>query len=275
MKKTAITFIGGGNMATSLIGGLLETGASPEKITVSDPNTTPLAATRFQIQCNTDNIQAIEKAGVVVLAVKPEILPEVAKNLSTAIPVQLPLFISIAAGIRIDDINRWLGAHYNLPIIRVMPNTPALVGSGASALYAGKHVTQSHRELAENILRAVGLTLWVDDESSMDMVTAVSGSGPAYFFYIMEVLEKSAINLGLSQENARLLTLQTAFGAAKMALESEEDASTLRARVTSKGGTTERGLNELQNGGLQNLFDQAVHAAHQRATEIAKQFGEQ
>ena len=275
MRETAITFIGGGNMATSLIGGLLDTGVPAEKITVSDPDSNPLAATKFQIKCCTDNIQAIENAGVVVLAVKPQTLPEVAKTLATAIPAQLPLFISIAAGIRIDDIARWLGVHHNLPIVRVMPNTPALVGSAASALFAGKHVMQSHRELAENILRAVGLTLWVEKESFLDAVTAVSGTGPAYFFYMMEVLEKSAINLGLSQETARLLTLQTAFGAAKMALESEEDASTLRARVTSKGGTTERALSELEKGGLQNLFDQAVQAAYQRAVEIAKQFGEQ
>jgi len=173
------------------------------------------------------------------------------------------------------DLARWLGANAPLPIVRVMPNTPALVQSGASTLFANQHVSDKQRELAENILRSVGLTLWLQDETQMDAVTALSGSGPAYFFLMMEVLEKAGIGLGLPQESARLLTLQTAFGAAKMALESDEDAATLRARVTSKVGTTEQAINILQTGGLQNLFDQALLAAQQRAINLAKQFGEQ
>jgi pyrroline-5-carboxylate reductase len=272
MKNSIITFIGGGNMATSLIGGLLETGVSSDKIRVADPEPEPLAA-QFPIQLFSDNLKAIDGANIVVLAVKPSVLPEIAKSIATAVPTSPPLFISIAAGIRMADLARWLGA--NIPIVRVMPNTPALVQSGASALYAGQHVSDFQHELAESILRSVGLTVWLSDENQMDAVTALSGSGPAYFFLMMEVLEKAGIGLGLPQESARLLTLQTAFGAAKMALESQEDAATLRARVTSKGGTTEQAINTLQAGGLQTLFDQALEAAQQRAISLAKQFGEQ
>lgn len=272
MKKSIITFIGGGNMARSLIGGLLETGIDSENIRVSDPNVTALA-TDFPVKTYTDNIAAIAGANVVVLAVKPQVLPEVVKNLATALPTtHLPLFISIAAGIRTQDIARWLG-NEQASIVRVMPNTPALVGSGASALFAVKQVSTTQKQLAESILRAVGLTIWLEDEMQMDAVTALSGSGPAYFFLLMEVMEKAGINLGLPAETARLLTLQTGFGAAKMALESQHDAATLRAQVTSKGGTTEQAVNTLQQGGLQELFDQALKAAQQRSINLAEELG--
>jgi pyrroline-5-carboxylate reductase len=269
MKNSKITFIGGGNMASSLIGGLLETGVTA--ITVVDSNPKPLAA-KFPIQCYTNHAEALVDADVVVLAVKPHIMPEIAKSISTTLSKPLPLFISIAAGIRLNDLSRWLGV--DLALVRAMPNTPAVVQSGASALFAGKYVNQAQKELAENILRAVGLTIWLEDEEQMDAVTALSGSGPAYFFLIMEAIENAGIKLGLSKDIARLLTLQTAFGAAKMALESQDDAATLRARVTSKGGTTEQAINTLQAGNLQSLFDQALKAAQQRAVNLATQFGE-
>ncbi|EDN66541.1 Delta 1-pyrroline-5-carboxylate reductase [Beggiatoa sp. PS] len=191
MKDSIITFIGGGNMATSLIGGLLETGVSSDKIRVADPESEPLAA-QFPVQLYSDNIKAIEGAEIIVLAVKPQVLPEIAKSIATAMPTSPPLFISIAAGIRIADLAHWLGTQ-PVPIVRVMPNTPALVRSGASALYAGQHVSDFQHELAENILRSVGLTVWLSDEKQMDAVTALSGSGPAYFFLIMEMLEKPAL----------------------------------------------------------------------------------
>jgi pyrroline-5-carboxylate reductase len=269
MKNSKITFIGGGNMASSLIGGLLETGVTA--ITVVDSNPKPLAA-KFPIQCYTNHAEALVDADVVVLAVKPHIMPEVAKSISTTLSKPLPLFISIAAGIRLNDLSRWLGV--DLALVRAMPNTPAVVQSGASALFADKHVNEAQKELAENILRAVGLTIWLEDEEQMDAVTALSGSGPAYFFLIMEAIENAGIKLGLSKDIARLLTLQTAFGAAKMALESQDDAATLRARVTSKGGTTEQAINTLQAGNLESLFDQALKAAQQRAVNLATQFGE-
>ena len=274
MKDKIITFIGGGNMATSLIGGLLETGIAPENLRILDPNPEPLAS-QFPVQRYTDQLAAIEGADVVVFAVKPDVLHDVAKSIATVMPTQPPLFISIAAGICITDLARWLAIDQKLAIVRVMPNTPALVASGASALFADEYVSDDQRVLAENILRAVGLTLWLENETQMDAVTALSGSGPAYFFLMMEVLEKAGISLGLPQKTARLLTLQTAFGAAKMALESQEDAATLRARVTSKGGTTEEAINILQASGFQNMFDQALQAAEQRSISLAKQFGEQ
>lgn len=276
MKDSIITFIGGGNMATSLIGGLIETGVDANKIRVADPNPNPLINKRFSIHCYNDNNEAIQGADVVVLAVKPQILPEVAKSLSAQLPKDnCPLFISIAAGIRSADIARWLGEDHKVPIVRVMPNTPSLVQSGASALFAGEYVSTEQRALAENILRAVGIALWLDDENQMDAVTALSGSGPAYFFLVMEVMQKAGMELGLSSEQARLLTLQTAFGAAKMALESNEDAATLRTQVTSKGGTTEQALNALQEGDIQALFKRALEAAAQRSKTLAEQLGEQ
>jgi len=273
VKNSIITFIGGGNMARSLIGGLVETGLSTENLRIADPNPEPLAS-QFPVRRYLDNFAAMDGADVIVLAVKPQILPEVAKSFASTLSAPFPLFISIAAGIRVANLARWLGIHQPIPIVRVMPNMPALVKSSASALFAGQHVTADQRELAERILRAVGLTLWLEDENLMDAVTALSGSGPAYFFFIMEILEKTGVSLGLSQEMARLLTLQTAFGAAKMALESHEDAATLRAHVTSKGGTTEQAISVLQNGGLQDLFDKALQAAQQRSLSLAKQFGD-
>jgi len=274
MEKSIITFIGGGNMARSLIGGLIDMDIPPERLRIADPVPDPLAA-QFPVRRFTDNLAAIEGSNVIVLAVKPQILPEVTEKLATVLSAPYPLFISIAAGIRLRDLNRWLGKDLPLPIVRVMPNTPALVRSGASALFANPHVSKKQRELAENILRAVGLTIWLEDETQMDVVTALSGSGPAYFFLLLEVLENAAIKLGLPQKTARLLALQTAFGSAKMALESQEDATTLRSRVTSKGGTTEQAVNTLLTGGLQDLFNQALEAAQQRSISLAEQFGEE
>lgn len=270
LKNQVITFIGGGNMTRSLLGGLVETGVSTQLLRVADISPTPLAASHFPVQIFTDNLAAIKGADVVVLAVKPQIMQEVAMQLAAAMPEPAPLFVSIAAGVRLRDLQRWLGER--APVVRVMPNTPSLVQSGAAALFADARVNATQRDLAEGILRAVGLTVWLDDEQQMDAVTALSGSGPAYFFLVMEAMQKAATDLGLSDNTARLLTLQTAFGAAKMALESREDAASLRARVTSKGGTTERAIHTLQNGALENLFAEALQAAHQRSVELAEQF---
>jgi pyrroline-5-carboxylate reductase len=210
---------------------------------------------------------------VLVLAVKPQVLREVAKPLATAIQRYRPLVISVAAGVREPDLRRWLGDQ--VAIVRSMPNTPALVKSGATALYANPHVSDQQQQLAESILRAVGLTIWVNDENLLDSVTALSGSGPAYFFLVMEALEQAGIKLGLSEEQARLLTLETAFGAAKMALESPQSPALLRNRVTSPGGTTECALKVLQEGQLETLFVNALEAACQRARELGDLLGEQ
>jgi pyrroline-5-carboxylate reductase len=272
MRNSTITFIGGGNMARSLIGGLLSNDVPTSSLRIADTHPQPIAAANFPVAVYQDNREAIVDADVVVLAVKPQVLAEVCKDLAAVLGPNPPLFISIVAGIRINDIKRWLG-NDNIAIVRVMPNTPALVQSSASALFADTHVNKIQRELAENILRAVGLTLWLEKEEMIDAVTALSGSGPAYFFLLMEILENAAINLGLNPEDARLLTLQTAFGAAKMALESSDNAGSLRARVTSKGGTTERALGILHAGDLQTLFDKALKAACARSIELSEQLG--
>lgn len=273
MKNSIITFVGGGNMATSLIGGLLATGTEASHIRVVDPSANPLAA-RYPVACYTDAAPALTGAEVVVLAVKPQVLASVTKGLAMYLVQPFPLVISVAAGIRSTSISQWLG-HADLSVVRVMPNTPSLVGSGASGLFANAHVSDAEHDLAESILRAVGLTVWLEDEAQLDAVTALSGSGPAYYFLFMEMLEKTGVSLGLPKETARLLSLQTAFGAAKMALESEDNAATLRERVTSPGGTTEQALRVLQEGGLQILFDKALRAAQQRAVTLAEQLGEQ
>jgi pyrroline-5-carboxylate reductase len=273
MKNINIGFIGGGNMARSLIGGLISDGFAATQIHVSDPDVQQLATlgARFQVRTSMDNLPTAQAADVLVLAVKPQLLHAVATDLVSAAQTRRPLIISIAAGVRESDLQRWLGG--GQAIVRAMPNTPALVQSGASALYANAHVTAEQRNRAESILRAVGMTLWLKDEAQMDAVTALSGSGPAYFFLIMEALEAAGVRLGLDAADARLLTLQTAFGAAKMALESQEDAGVLRARVTSKGGTTEQALKVLEAGGLTQLLDKAVAAACERSRELAVLLG--
>jgi len=273
MKDINIAFIGGGNMARSLVGGLLDDGMPAERIWVADPNEAVLRNLHehFAIHITTDNNEAALNAQVVILAIKPQLAKTVVRALAPAIQNGRPLVISIAAGIRETDLRSWLSG--DTAIVRTMPNTPALVRSGATALFANSAVSKVQRNLAESILRAVGMTLWVDDESLMDAVTALSGSGPAYFFLIMEALENAGEHLGLPRETARLLTLQTAFGAAKMALESNDDLAELRQRVTSPGGTTEQALNVLQNHKLEAVFDEALSAAHRRSVELAEIFG--
>ena len=274
MKDCKIAFIGGGNMARSLIGGLIADGFTAQHIHVSDPNLTNLEALKAShpIQTFADNVSAINGCNVIILAIKPQQLQMVVKQLSPHWQTGT-LLISIAAGIRLEDIARWLDQD-DAAIVRAMPNTPSLVQAGAAALYANEQVTNAQHELAESILRSVGLALWVDDETKIDAVTALSGSGPAYFFLVMEAMEHAAIALGLEPEIARLLCMQTAFGSAKMALESDENTATLRQQVTSPGGTTERGLHELEDGDLRGLFENALVAAALRSRELAIQLGQ-
>lgn len=273
MNSGTIAFIGGGNMARAIIGGLIADGADPASIHVADPDPAQCdAAARLGVSLAEDNHSAVAAADTVVLAVKPQVLKEVARELRDTIQDNQPLVISIAAGIRSADLDNWLGG--NVAIVRSMPNTPALVQCGATGLYAGAQVSQSRRDRAESILRAVGLTVWLEQEQLIDAVTALSGSGPAYFFYIVEALEAAAEKLGLDQGTARLLAVQTAFGAAKMLLESNEEPATLRERVTSPGGTTEHALAALREGGLETLFEQALTAARDRSVELAEQLGE-
>ncbi len=274
MNNGKIVFIGGGNMARSLIGGLVAGGLPAQQIHVLDTQPAVLKGLQqdYNVHTHDDLANAVQSAEVIVLAIKPQQMQDVVKALSTVWPANAVL-ISIAAGIRLGDIDRWL-LQPAAAIVRAMPNTPSLVQAGATALIANDQVNNPQREQAEAILRAVGLAIWLDDETKMDAVTALSGSGPAYFFLVMEAMENAAIELGLPEETARLLCLETAFGAAKMALESGVPASQLRQQVTSPGGTTERAIHELEDGGLHGLFENALVAAALRARELGDQLGQ-
>jgi len=275
MSQTTIAFIGGGNMARSLIGGLIADGRPPATIRVADPNADQRhdLAERFGVTTTHDNSQAADGAATVVLAVKPGLIKTVAEALADQLRDQGSLIISIAAGVREADISRWLGG--SVPVVRCMPNTPSLVQSGVTALYANPQVTAQQQTRAQEMLQAVGWTEWISDEALMDSVTAVSGSGPAYFFLIMEAIEEAGAELGLPRETARRLTLQTALGAARMACDSDEDPATLRRRVTSPGGTTEAATQALEDGDIHALFQRALAVAAGRAGELGDQLGDQ
>ncbi len=274
MNTKNIGFIGGGNMASSLINGLIASGHSSQKIWVSDLDEEKLQilAANLKINITTDNETVINECEVVVLAVKPQIMRTVSESISRAISQNNVLVVSIAAGVSQNSLSSWLGE--NTAIVRCMPNTPALVLTGATALHANDKVSNRQRDLAENILRSVGIAIWVDRETELDAVTAVSGSGPAYFFLLMEAMEKTAIELGLDEHTASLLVQQTALGAAKIALESPDSPGQLRAKVTSPGGTTQRAIETFQQGGFNELVAKALHAACDRSVEMSKQSGD-
>jgi len=285
MISKKIGFIGSGNMTYSLIGGLTSTGVQGQNIWVSDPNAdkTEQMAAKFDLNIASDNVALIQSVDIVILAVKPQQLAEVCHEIAEAVQNAHPLVISIAAGVLTKDIEHWLSSsetidpdidiESHLALVRCMPNTPALVQSGATALYANNQVSDEQKTLSESIMRATGLTLWLDNEADMDAVTAVSGSGPAYFFLVIEALEKAGIKLGLDEKTAHLLAIQTAFGASKMALESDDSPETLRKKVTSPGGTTEKAIGILQEGKLEELFAKALEGAKARSIELAQILG--
>ncbi|HHJ80991.1 MAG TPA: pyrroline-5-carboxylate reductase [Candidatus Tenderia electrophaga] len=274
MDNLKISFIGAGNMACSLIGGLIADGMTPANINIADINNEQLNKLQqhFGVTICPSNSAATDAADVLVLAVKPQGLKQVAEEIHNNVQSNKPLVISIAAGIQAQDINRWLGN--DVAIVHPMPNTPSLIQTGATGLYANDKVTDDQRNIAETIMRAVGVAVWVKNEQQMDVVTAISGSGPAYYFLFMEAMQAAGEELGLDAETARLLTLQTAFGATKMALESSDDCATLRQRVTSPGGTTEQALHTFEEGQLRQLIKQAVTAATKRSQELAQLLGE-
>lgn len=262
-------------MARSLAGGLLNNGWGRDYLLVADPDSATRQTLEQALGVTTteNNLEAVNQADIVVLAVKPQVLPKVAKELANTIAEKRPLVISIAAGIRTDSLSNWLGKE--VPLVRAMPNTPALIGSGATGLYASENVTPELRDEAESILRTAGLVVWVDNEDLMDVVTALSGSGPAYFFLVMEALESAAVKQGLRPETARLLTLETAYGAAKMALEDDEEPARLRQRVTSPGGTTEQAIQSFEDNNIRAMFEQALDAATRRSRELAELLGKE
>ena len=272
MSKTRIAFIGAGNMAASLIGGLRAKGLDATQIRASDPGDETRARVNAEhgIEVFADNAEAIQGADVIVMAVKPQAMKAVCEAIRPSLkPNQL--VVSIAAGITCASMNNWLG---DQPVVRCMPNTPALLRQGVSGLFATGQVTAEQREQAQELLSAVGIALWLNEEQQLDAVTAVSGSGPAYFFLLIEAMTAAGVKLGLPAEIAAQLTLQTALGAAHMAVASDVDAAELRRRVTSPAGTTEAAIKSFQAGGFEALVEKALGAAAHRSAEMAEQLGQ-
>lgn len=271
MNQT-LCVIGGGNMARSLIGGLIARGADATRISVADPVASQLASLQqqFGVRVSASNADAARDADVIVLAVKPQEMRNVTTALAPALAPRRPLIISVAAGIRAADIQRWCGG---IAVVRCMPNRPALQGCGMTGLFATSDVSPAERKLAAELLSAVGATLWVDQESQMDAVTAVSGSGPAYFFLLIEMLEAAGVSLGLPVEVSRKLAIETAYGSGCMARAATESAATLRQQVTSKGGTTEAALEHLEAQNVRAIFAAAITAAARRSAQLADELG--
>lgn len=266
--------IGSGNMGRGLIGGLIARGMAPARITVSDLNADALAAmTRdFGVNTTTDNLQAVRGASVVVLAVKPQQMGPVVEALRPAFGQQPPLLLSVAAGIRIADLRRWAGD--GVGVVRSMPNRPALIGAGASGLYGDSSVSAAQRALAATVMQATGVAVWVEREEDLDWVTALSGSGPAYFFLLAELMAQAAVARGMAADTARLLAAQTLAGAGQLvAAEANADLARMRAEVTSKGGTTEAALRQFADLHLDQIVAAAMDAAARRSGELADLFG--
>jgi pyrroline-5-carboxylate reductase len=273
MNITA-AFIGGGNMGGALIRGLIARGLPPQNITVGEA----VQARRIQLAdelgvlVTSDNREAVAGADIVVLAVKPQDMAATTQRLADVFAQRPPLVLSIAAGIRVCDIVGWCGP--GVPVVRAMPNRPALNGAGASAMYTTAGLSAQHRKLAEDVLGAVGTTVWVGDEALLDVVTALSGSGPAYFFLLAELMTEAAVKLGLERESAQELAIQTLYGSGRMARESDGDLARLRAEVTSRGGTTEAALRTFDGANLRAIVAAAVTAATDRGREMARAFGD-
>ena len=270
MPINRIGIVGGGNMAAALAGGLRAGGFDPACITVTDrmPAQLDRLRERFAVNTSTDNLLAVKGADLVILAVKPQDLNDVAKQLAAVVTAQQPLVLSVAAGLRIEAIRRGLAGFER--IVRAMPNRPALLGKGVTALYAPPAIDAAARSAVEGVAHAIGNVVWLEREEQMDAVTAVSGSGPAYFFLLIELLEQAATDQGLPADIARTLAVETAYGAGCMARETGADPAALRAEVTSPGGTTAAALAVLENADLRGIFRRAVAAACRRAAELAR-----
>ncbi|HEY8230785.1 MAG TPA: pyrroline-5-carboxylate reductase [Rhodanobacteraceae bacterium] len=266
-RKTA--FIGGGNMARSLIGAQLARGVPAATITVAEPRPEAREALsrEFGVPIFSDNAEAVTGADCVVLAVKPQVMHAVCAALAGPLRGANPLVISIAAGVRIAQIEKLLGDGH--AVVRCMPNTPALVGAGAAGLCANSNVDAEQKALAERLLDAAGIVRWIDDEAQMDTVTALSGSGPAYFFLLVEAMEDAAVQLGLPRDTARALAAQTCLGAGHMLADGNETATELRKRVTSPHGTTAAALDTFEQGGFRVLVERALDASKRRGAEMS------
>jgi pyrroline-5-carboxylate reductase len=273
LDKPHIAFIGAGNMASSIIGGLVRSGHPAARITAADPYPPSLQALSAiaAVKICANNADAVANADVVVLAVKPQVMAEASDSIAQAIQATGAVTISIAAGVTIASMQSRLGDE--AAIVRCMPNTPALLGCGASALYANPRTSEQQRNYAQSILSAVGIVSWVPSEQALDAVTALSGSGPAYFFLFMEAMIEAGVDLGLDRDTASAMTMQTALGAARMAAENGLELAELRRRVTSPGGTTQRAIESFQHNGLDSIVAKAMQAAADRAAEMALEMG--
>lgn len=270
MKNQKVGFVGGGNMTRAIAGGLIGSGFSPGDILISEPVEAArdsLAKEFSGTTVTSDNAAVLAASGCVVLSVKPQVLPAVCRDLRDAAQQERPLIVSIAAGTRSDDIDTWLGG--GLSVIRIMPNQPALLRLGVSGLYANEQTSEKEREYAANIIAAVGSVVHVEREEDIDAVTAVSGSGPAYFFLFIDILTKTAVDLGISEASAKILAIETARGAAALAGSESESMDALIARVRSPGGTTAAALDSLENANVRDIFSAAITAARDRAKILA------
>lgn len=268
-----IAFVGAGNMASSMIGGLIESGHPADRISAADPYPASLERLRASapVAVFSDNNSAVANADIIILAVKPQVMAEATASIAATVQADRSLVLSIAAGVTIASMQARLGP--DAAIVRCMPNTPALLGCGASGLFANSNTTPPQREFAQQVLSAVGMTCWVETEPELDAITALSGSGPAYFFLLTEAMIDAGIALGLHRETATALARQTALGAARMALESDADLVELRRRVTSPGGTTERAIQSFEADGLREVVARAMRAAADRALEMSTELG--
>lgn len=270
MNNVTIGFVGAGNMAGSLIRGMIGKGTPPANIAIADLDSTKIDQLVSELGVIGSSNEAIAaSADVIVLAVKPQVMADVCKAL--ALNGRDALVISVAAGITLSHLQSWLGA--DTAIVRCMPNTPALVGQGATGLFANSNTSDEQKQIAEEMLNAVGISAWVNSEADIDAVTALSGSGPAYYFLFMEAMQEAAQELGLDEQLVSKFAIQTALGAAVLANESDDDVAELRRKVTSPGGTTERALQNFESGGLRELVKQSLKAARDRSEELAAEFG--
>ncbi|MCK7544555.1 pyrroline-5-carboxylate reductase [Marinobacter bryozoorum] len=269
-----IGFIGAGNMASAIIGGMLDSGFRAGSIWASAPDDEHLQTIRrkFGVSVTTDNRYCAQQADVLVLAVKPQIMADVCRDIAPVVQNTRPLMVSIAAGLTSETLDEWLGG--GLPLVRVMPNTPSLVGKGAAGLYANDAVSEQQKETVESIFNSIGKALWLDDEEQLHAVTALSGSGPAYFFLMLEALEAAATEAGIEAGTARELAIQTMAGAAEMAARSEHDPAQLKRNVMSPGGTTEQAITTFEDGGMRTLVDKAYKAAMTRSKEMAREMAD-
>ncbi|MBE0484706.1 pyrroline-5-carboxylate reductase [Marinobacter sp.] len=273
-KSPTISFIGAGNMASAIIGGMLDSGYQATDIWVSAPDDDHLQTIRkrFGVSVTTDNRYCAQQADIVVLAVKPQVMAAVCRDIAPVVQNTRPLMVSIAAGLSAETLDQWLGG--GMPLVRVMPNTPSLVGKGAAGLFANDQVKPAQKDTIQVMFESVGTALWVDDENLLHGVTALSGSGPAYFFLMLEALEEAATEAGIEPTTARALAIQTMAGAAEMAGRSDQDPAQLKRNVMSPGGTTERAVHTFEDGGLRDLVKKAYGAAFERSGEMTKEMAD-